>query len=146
MRVFLCAFRSFSLAIPITYISSVMLYYGSGDKKIEYDNENRNTYISLPVLFNLHDENSRHGIILKNGGNDEDNGIIENKTILLTTEIEREINIPEEQIFSMPKIFDNMKFSYIFSGIVFGFEANDKNMLLLLDPDALTKNLQKELI
>jgi len=146
MRVFMCAFRSFSLAIPITYISSIMLYYGSSDKKIEYNNENRNTYISLPVIFNLHGEILRHGIILKNGENDEDSGIIENKTILLTTEIERDINIPEEKIYTMPAILDRMKFSHIFSGIVFGLESHDKKMLLLLDPESLISNLQKELI
>jgi len=146
MRVFLCAFGSFSLAIPITYISSIMLYYGNSDKKIEYNNENRNTYISLPVLFDYHSETLRHGIILKNGENDEDNGIIENKTILLTTEIEREINIPEERIYSMPKILDRMKFSNIFSGILFGHESQNKNMLLFLNPKLLIQNLQKELI
>jgi hypothetical protein len=144
MRVFLCAFGNFSLAIPITYISSIMLYYGNSDKKIEYNNENRNTYISLPILFDYRVETPRHGIILKNGENDEDNGIIENKTILLTTEIECEMNIPEEKIYSMPKILDRVKFSRIFSGIIFGPDSQD--MLLFLNPEFLIQNLQKELI
>ena len=143
MRVFLCAFGNFSLAIPINYISSIMLYCGNSDKKIEYNNDNRNTYISLPVLFDYHSETTRHGIILKNGENDEINGIIENKTILLTTEIECEINVPEEKIFSMPKILDSIKFSRIFSGILFGPESN---MLLFLNPEFLIHNLQKGLI
>jgi hypothetical protein len=144
MRVFLCAFGNFSLAIPITYISSIMLYYGNSDKKIEYNNENRNTYISLPVLFDYRVETPRHGIILKNGENDEDNGIIENKTILLTTEIECEMNIPEEKLYSIPKILDRIKFSRIFSGIIFGLGSKD--MLLFLNPELLIQNLQKELI
>jgi hypothetical protein len=123
-----------------------MLYYGNSGKKIEYDNESRNTYVSLPVLFDYQSETPRHGIILKNE-EDEDSGIIENKTILLTTEIEREINIPEEKIYTLPKILDRMKFSRIFNGIVFGQESlQDKKMLLLLNPELLINNLQKELI
>jgi hypothetical protein len=140
----MCSFGSFSLAIPINYISSIMLYYGNSGKKIEYNNENRNTYISLPVLFGYRVETPRHGIILKNGENDEDNGTIENKTILLTTEIEREMNFPEEKIYSMPKILDKVKFSRIFSGIIFRPDSQD--MLLFLNPEFLIQNLQKELI
>jgi len=146
MRVFLSAYGNFYLAIPITYISSIMIYSGNNDKKIEHNNENHNTYISLPILFDCHSETPRHGIILRNSEHDENNGIIKNKTILLTTEIEHEINIPEERIYSMPKILDRIRISRVFSGILFEPEKQDKNMLLFLNPELLIQNLQKELI
>jgi len=145
MRVFLSAYGNFYLAIPINYISSIMLYTGNNDKKIEHNNENHNTYISLPILFNYHDIIPRHGVILRSGENDENDGIIENKIILLTTEIEHEINIPEEKIYSMPKILDKIKISGVFSGILFEPERQDKNMFLFLNPELLVQNLQKEL-
>jgi len=145
MRVFLSAYGNFYIAIPINYISSIMLYSGNNDKKIERNSENHNTYISLPILFNYNSEIPRYGIILRSGENDENNCIIENKTILLTTEIENEINIPEERIYSMPKILDRIKISRVFSGILFEPERQDKNMFLFLNPEVLIQNLQKEL-
>jgi hypothetical protein len=146
MRVFLSAYGNFYLAIPINYISSIMLYSGNNDKKIEHNDEDHNTYISLPILFNYSSEIPRHGIILRNNENDKNNGIIENKTILLTTEIEHEINIQEERIYSMPKILDKIKISRVFSGILFEPDRQDKNMFLFLNPEVLVQNLQKELI
>jgi hypothetical protein len=50
MRVFLCSFNSFSIAIPINSVSSIMLNNVNTDKAIAYNNDG-NVYVSLPLLL-----------------------------------------------------------------------------------------------
>ena len=141
MRVFLCAFGEFSLAIPMNTVSSLTLY--TEETALEYNGESRNTYISLPRLFNLPQAFIRHGIILKYGN--EDDNTAENKTILLTTEITCETEIPDEEIYPLPKVFGGLRFSTLFSGIQFDsrprreHEISDAagNPVLLLDTSLL---------
>jgi len=157
MRVFLCAFGSFSLAIPLKSISSITLHDTRDDtrdeenagKAVEYKKENGNTYFSLPLLFNLPQAVIRHGIILKDREDEdtEDNSVIENKNILLTTEIEREIEIPEKNIYPVPKTLKVMRFSFIFNGIVFYSQTGraEEEMVLVLNPKKLVKNFKRKL-
>ena len=63
--------------------------------------------ISLVQLFNLPSEKVRHGMILKN------------KITILTTEVECETEISDDEIYPIPKIFGDMHFSAFFSGIKF---------------------------
>ena len=132
MRVFLCSFADFSVAIPMHSVSSVVLYTDKEAQKVENNQEHRNTYISLPQLFNLQCEDIRHGIILKSG---EDN--IEEKIILLTTEVECETEIPNEEIFPIPKVLSNKRFAALFNGIRFG---SQQQPMLILNPEQLLKN------
>jgi len=154
MRVFLCVFGDFSLAIPIDSVSSITLYHGDTGKIMEKSSENQNTYISLPLLFNYPAEKVKHGIILKNA-DDEYNTIIENRNILLTTEIECETNIPDEKIYSVPVTLKSFQFSLMFSGIIFDSVIHRKNtaisntaenIILLLNPEKLVQNIKKEII
>jgi hypothetical protein len=138
------------------FISSIFLHSGNLNNKIHFNAENRNTYVSLPLLFDCPDVNVRHGIILKDGGNDND--IMENKVILLSAEVESEKDIPAENIYPLPKIMGVMRVSLIFNGIFFitrhceGVDntATGKRVLrelvLLLNPEQLVQNIQKELI
>jgi len=152
MKVFICAFGGFSLAIPMCYVSSLALHSGQA---AEYNTENPNTYISLPHLFCLPSEVIRHSIALKNP-NDEngyieddniDDIIIVNKIILLVTEVKCEAEIPDTKIFPIPKSLDGMRFSALFSGIQFDSgKVSDAfgKPILFLNIEALIKNFQKE--
>jgi len=151
MRVFICSYSWFSLAIPMDCVSSIFLHSDNLIQKIDINAENCNTHISLPLLFNCPDANVKHGIILKDGNNNNDS--TENKVILFSTAVESEKDIAAEKIYPLPKIMSVMQFSLIFNGIYFynrrGGPVEDKTtneLVLLLNPHQLVKNIQKELI
>jgi hypothetical protein len=133
MRFFFCAFRGFYLAIPIRAVSSLMLYPYEAAQDVEYREENGNTYFSLPRLLHLPDETIRHGIVLKTNGAEEaeTDDRIENKNILLTTEVEREIDIPETELYPLPRVLAAMGTMRMFSGIQFSAAGSP---VLALDP------------
>jgi len=139
MRVFICAFSGFSLAIPMRSIASLALHTQETAQAVEYNTEDTNTYISLPRLFSLSAEVISHSLVLKNsngeGGND-----IENKVILLTTEVKCEAEISGEDIFPIPKTLGGMRFSALFNGILF----DTGKPVLLLNTETLVRNFQKE--
>jgi hypothetical protein len=146
MRVFLCSFKSFLIAIPINFVSSITLIKENSDKTVQYNNDNGSMYISLPLLLNYPSEIIKHGIILKNTGDDEIGNINEvdnisdEKIILLTTEIECETEIQDDKIFSIQKTFKSMQFSFIFSGIFFDSLSNRYgNTILVLNPNFFLK-------
>lgn len=126
MRVFLSVFSYFSLAIPNNYISSIMIFR----QKNQEDNNIK--YVSLPRLFNIPDENIKHGIILKNSN-----------IILLTAKVECETDIRQENIYPPPKTLGNMQFSHFFSGIL--FNNTEKDLILLLNTQNLIKYIEKDL-
>jgi hypothetical protein len=139
MRVFLCAFGNFFLAIPMQSVSSLSLHAGEGQSSaIVYNQINRNIYVSLPYLFNLPLEHTRYDIVLKNPDN-EDDDTVENKVILLSTAVECETEISDDEIFPIPKIFNGTRFSVLFSGIQC---AN--RPILLLSPERLIRCAQEE--
>jgi len=136
MRVFLCPLDNFSMAIPIEFVSYIILYRGSAQKAIDHNSENGNTYFSLPLLLNYPFEKIKHGIILKNSGETETGEAFENKTVLLTTEIEREAEIQDEKIFPVQKTLNRTQFSFLFKGLLFNSEYRRMgNTILILNPD-----------
>jgi len=159
MKAFLCGFKDFSLAIPMRYISSLMLYSGqgafAGANAVEYNEENQNAYVSLPHLFNLPDEAILHGLVLKSlnqetgepeENNSEDDGVMKNKIILLTTEVKCEAEIPGEEIFPVPKALGGVSPSALFSGIK--FESGERTEaagtpVLFLNVINLVQNIKK---
>jgi len=142
MRVFICSYRSFSLAIPMESVSSIFLYRDNTNEKFFYDQEKRNTYISLTGLFNCHDLILHHGIILKDNNQDAD--LMEDKMILLSTEIEREKEIPGDKFFPVPKCLGVFQFSSVFKGIFYSISAG--KIILLLNPEQLVQNIKKEIL
>jgi len=133
MRVFLSAFSGFTLAVPMNAVAAMMLYDKKTEKVIQYDQKNRNTYISLPRLFNMNDEEVHHGIILREWNSTA------NKVVLLTAEIKRDIEIPDKEFHPIPKSLEALRFSRIFNGIKFS-----DNPILLLNIEQLTQLLQEE--
>ena len=143
MRTFLCAFTGFSVAIPMRSVSSLLLYTDKAARAVEYNTENNNTYISLPLILQCPAAVIRHGMILKNSDDNtsNDDDTITNKTILLSTEVECETEILPEKIYPLPRVFGVFSFSAFFSGIVFNSQDAP---ILLLNPNQLILNIQKE--
>jgi len=136
MRVFLCPYGGFSLAIPMDAVLSVTLHHKKTEETVEVNQENLNTYISLPLLLNCAGGEPRHGIILKDGDDER----LEKKTVLLTYEIESEIELAQNKIYPLPESFSAMKFSQYFMGMVFS-----KELILLLNPEQTVQNIKKEI-
>jgi hypothetical protein len=150
MRVFLCPYGGFSLAIPMDAVLSVTLHRNNPEKTIEYNQENFNTYISLPLLFNFENRELSHGIILKDGSDEQ----LENKYVLLSYKIESEAELSAKKIYPLPESFSAMKFSNFFTGIVFyNRSQNEKTpsgiypqeLVLLLDPPHIVNYIKKEI-
>ena len=149
MRVFLCPYDGFSLAVPMDTVLSVTLHRKKTEKTIEYNHENLNTYISLPLLFNCALSDAGHGIILKDGIDEQ----LENKIILLTYKIENETELSVNKIYPVPKALAVMKFSRFFKGIVFShrYQREKKvcdipaeDLILLLNHENIVQNIKKE--
>ena len=140
MRVFLSPFKDFSLAIPIQFVSSVILFHENQEMTVDYDERFNNTYISLPMLLNVPSARIKHGLILKNENDiddEDDETMLENRFILLTAEIESEIDFPQDKIFSFPRVLSIMQMSLIFNGIIFNAKKNgilNEEMVLLVNP------------
>ena len=126
MRVFLCSFGNFYIAIPMGSVLALTLQtekeaevlLASDSNAVNFNPEDRNTYVSLPRLFNVPVKKIRHSIIMKNIDNDDDYAI-KNKTILYIPEVECETEIPDEDIYPIQATFSGTLFSTLFSGIQF---------------------------
>jgi hypothetical protein len=157
MRVFLCSFGDFSVAIPMHCVSSLALLAGNSSQvalanacstvacnAVAYNREDRNTYVSLPRLFNLPLENIRHSIVLKKH-DVEDDDTTENRTIVFIPEVECETEISDEEIFSIPQALCNTNFFTLFSGILFDSRPASGTggaPILLLDAEQLIQIAQ----
>jgi hypothetical protein len=94
------------------------------------------------MLFNCPEKDIRHGIILKNSP--VDNNEMKDKTILLSTEVECEKDIPQELINPIPNVFSVLHFSVFFNGMF--FDKNAGNLVLLLNPEQIIQNIQKGIL
>ena len=151
MRVFLCNFGDFSLAIPMSSVSSLVLqaeneaqeFLASESSAVNYNPEDRNTYVSLPRLFNLPLKKIKHRIVMKNFINDDDD-TIKDKTILYIPEVECETEIPDEKIYPVQTILSDMLFSTLFSGLQFDSRpaASDRGPVLFLNSEQLIQSVQ----
>jgi len=144
MRAFICAFAGFSVAVPMGSVSSLMLYSGVTAKTFARDPQDENLYVSLPLLFKCPLEEIRHGIILKSGNSDDFDETAKNKIILLTTNVECEMEIQPELIYALPKIFSLSVFSVFFNGILFNKNKEADHPMLFLNTEKLVENIQKE--
>jgi len=95
------------------------------------ETENGEAFISLPALLRQKDTAAPHGIILKPAGQPSDNAV---KTTLLTPKIDAEMEIPEENIHSLPKAMDGMYRHFR------GAYCTGKNVVLIFNPEKLLEN------
>jgi len=145
MKVFICAFEGFYVAIPMSSVASLtdlterqMATQGAA---ITRDAESTGTCISLPLLFDLPREKLRHGIVLKN----PDDYTGESKLTLLSTEVVNTCEIPEGQMHPIPRVLNGTRFATMFGGMQCAAEATrDAGLVILLDPDRLVRHARQE--
>ena len=143
MRFFLCPFDGFTTAIPTDSVSSLMHCSVFFSKNTEEDESA--FIVSLIQLLKLKAQDTRHAIILKNS-RVEYGGTTKSKTVLLTTEVECEVEIQGDEIYPLPHLFKGMLFSSFFSGILFSPRQQIKkkilgNPILILNPETLILSL-----
>ena len=125
MMYFICALDKVQLGIPAEMTAQII--HSKRIQTVLYETENNETTISLPVLFRLKDITAPYGVVLK-----ADNP---GRTVLLTPPIDIDLEIPEESIHKLPESLSPLLI--FFRGIFF----YNQNVILILDPAALTKNI-----
>jgi hypothetical protein len=131
MRFFLSNFEDFCLAVPIDQIASLLVFSRSADEAVFRDEETGDTYFSLPHFFGSPGEEVRHGLVLKEPGQERDLEA-RNRKILLVTSVERDLVLPGNQIHSLPRVLFAMDGVSVITGI--HFTAEDAAPILFIDP------------
>jgi len=144
MKVFICAYGGFYVAIPMSSVASLTdlkdRQVVRRDAVVERDAESGDTYVSLPMLFDLPQEKLRHGIVLQTDGDDGGG-----KIVLLSTEVINTTEIPGEKIHPIPKSLNGTRFSGLFSGMQCAAEATrDAGLVILLDTERLIGYVRRE--
>ena len=99
MKYFLCALNTVYLGIPSEYTERIISVSRMQSSVCETDAQD--IFISLPLLFRCADLPTPHGIVLKTVSE-------ERKTILLVPPLDIDLEIPAEDIFSVPRAFSEL--------------------------------------
>ena len=149
MNYFLCGLDTIQLGIPAEWTERIIPV--TRVQTALYETEGQETYISLPVLFRQKDCNVPHGVVLKDeavmnssladdgssagaGSSVDAGGIV--KTVLLTPRIEKDLEIPEENIHGLPEALNGLL--RYFKGACF----NGNSMILILNSKKITENIR----
>ena len=119
MKYFIFAMENIQFGIPTERTERVISV-----KRVQSavcETENAETFVSLPVLFGHKEMAAPHGVVLKSENND--------KTILLAPPIDIDLDIPEENIHLLPKVFADVL--VFFRGVYF----DGQKMILILNPE-----------
>ena len=128
MKYFLCAFGDMYLGIPSALTERVVSAARTASAVFESDGSD--VYISLPVLFGRADIPSPHGLVLKSSVNDK-------KVTLLAPSLDIDLEIPDEEIFSVPKVLSGvMRYC---KGTGFVKRNSQTRFVLILDSEKLTE-------
>jgi len=128
LKYFICALGRINLGIPAEKTERIVSVTRIQDAVCE--TENQEVFISLPALLRQKETAAPHGIVLKPPvlASQPPNTT---KTILLTPKIDAELEIPEENIHSLPRAMDG---AYRYFR---GAYCADKNVILILNPEKL---------
>ena len=127
MKYFICALGRVSLGIPSEQTERIISVTRIQDAVCE--TENQDVFISLPALLRQKETAAPHGIVLKPLASQPPDTSA--RTTLLTPKIDAEMEIPEENIRSLPRVMDG---SYRYFR---GAYCTDKNVILILNPQNL---------
>ena len=94
------------------------------------ETENQEVFISLPALLKQKDTAAPHGIVLKPPVPGSQSVVTSTKTILLTPKIDSELEIPEEDIHSLPRAMDGGAYRHFR-----GAYCTDTSIILILNPE-----------
>ena len=141
MKYFICALDTISLGIPAE--NSERIIPVARSQTTVFKTENQEAYISLPVLFRQKDSAAPHGIILKPCTEhklvtevNSATGTETPKIILLTPSIDIDLEIPEEEIHSLPDALSG--FLRYLSGVYF----NKESVILILNIEKLMESIR----
>jgi hypothetical protein len=132
LKYFICALNKINLGIPAEKTERIIQVTQTQDAahSAVYKTENQEVFISLPALFQQKDS-VLHGIVLKSNTG-EPSAV---KTVLLTPRIDVELEIPEESIYSLPKVlagvFRNFRGAY----------CTGQNVILILNTEKLMEGM-----
>jgi hypothetical protein len=133
MRYFLCPFEGFYLGVPEDSVAAIMIYSEEITETIKQEEKTGDLFFSLPHFFKLAGQTVRHGVILKTVQEGPRN-------ILLVSSVEREADIPPEEIFPLPKILAESRRTSFFTGI----RISGQDMIVLIDPASLIAQMLKD--
>jgi hypothetical protein len=128
------------MGVPEDSVAAIMIYHGETPEIVKRE-ENGDVFYSLPHFFDLADRTVRHGIVLKPSsqlrlrGQDEVSPAFSPeeegpRNVLLVSAVERETDIPPEEIFPLPEILTAPDRISFFTGIWFTGQA----MIAFIDP------------
>jgi len=127
LKYFICALGKINIGIPAQQTERIIQVAQTQDSVYETN------FISLPELLRQKDSATPHGIILKCSAGET---VPEKaaKTVLLTPRIDAELEIPEENIYSLPKAMHGLYRHFR------GAYCTDRNVILILAPEKLIEN------
>ena len=124
MQHFICAFEAIKFGIPAEITGQIIQLSRMQNSVCETTDTDSEVYISLPALFRKA-STTPHGMVLKIKLSEE------KKIILLTPQIEKDMDIPDNYVHGLPKVFSG-PFTF-FKGVFF----DDKNPVFIVDPEKL---------
>jgi hypothetical protein len=127
LKYFICALDKINVGIPAGQTERIIQV--TRVQCAVRETENQEVFISLPVLFQQKDNAAPHGLVLKSD-NTEQSGF---KTVLMTPPIDAELEIPEDDIYNLPKALSGV-FKFFR-----GAYCTDQNVILILDPEKLKR-------
>jgi hypothetical protein len=127
LKYFICALGRISLGIPSEQTERIISVTRTQDAVCE--TENKEVFISLPALLRQKETAAPHGIVLKPLVPQPSDA--SSKTTLLTPKIDAELEIPEENIRSLPHAMGGSYRHFR------GAYCTDKNVILILNPQKL---------
>ena len=132
MNYFLCALDTIYIGIPAERTERIIP--AARVQTTVFETEEEEAFISLPVLFRQKDTTAPHGVVLKAGGEHHAAGIV--KKVLLTPRIDKDLEIPEENIHQLPEVLVGpLRF---FRGAYF----NGQSVILILNPEKLMESIR----
>ncbi|MDR0448704.1 MAG: hypothetical protein LBH07_08550 [Treponema sp.] len=140
MRYFICALDNVNMGIPAEWAERIISVFRT--QTAVYETENNETFIeafiSLPVLFQKKDKQyeTPHGVVLKSPATTEDKTKASIKTILLVPRIDRDLEIPEENIHKLPEALAGL--FLFFKGACF----IGPNLILILSPESIMESIR----
>jgi len=130
LKYFICALGRINIGIPAEMTERIIAVTRVQGAVCE--TENGEVFMSLPALLRQKDKAAPHGVILKPcPGQPSDNT---GKTTLLTPRIDAEMEIPEENIHSLPKAMDGMYRHFR------GAYCTGQSVILIFNPEKLLEN------
>jgi len=130
MRYFICALDASNMirfGIPAESTGHIIQISRSQSSFVE--NADNDVFVSLPALFKQ-SFTTPHGVVLKLENSSE------KKVILLTPKIEKDIEIPDNKVRALPKVFSGP--FVFFNGMFF----SDDNPVFIFNPKKLTERVK----